>query len=130
MKIQFPLYPTEGQTHTHADNGVRYKFVGGRWKSDTTATGSTGTGGDTPTSGVTQTQVDQTVAAAISAVASPKDATNITFDAQSRLSGYTANGKVYALTYGTDGLTSVTRDGAAYMTLSYTNGKLSSVDYA
>lgn len=66
---------------------------------------------------------------ALLALSMPQAISALTYDGSGRVSSWTQAGSTYVATYGSDGLTAVTRDGQPYLTVTYTAGKLTSVSY-
>ena len=69
--------------------------------------------------------LDQSLRGAVS----NSSVTGITFT-NGQVTGWTVGGATYAATYGANGLTSITKGGQPFMTVTYTNGLPTAVTYA
>lgn len=63
----------------------------------------------------------------LSEITAGKSVTGITFS-NGKVSGYSIGSDVFVCSYGANGLSGITKNGAAYVTLSYTNGVLSAIN--
>ena len=63
-------------------------------------------------------------------LANPQGVSGVTWDGQSRVTGFTKGLDTFTVTYGTDGVSTIQRNGSLYCTVTYTGGKLTSVTYA